>query len=61
MRLIYSVLGILGRQETEPEARKELRPDSDLHKALNTCAEQLVIMRGTITLGIQPGWNPTMF
>lgn len=55
VRLLYSVLGVLGRQDSEPEVRKELRPDSELHKALNNCSEQLTIMRSTISLGIAPG------
>ncbi|KAE8751999.1 hypothetical protein FOCC_FOCC001162 [Frankliniella occidentalis] len=59
IRLLYSVLGVLGRQDTEPEARKELRPESELHKALNMCSEQLTIMRSTIPLAI-PSDSPKL-
>lgn len=61
VRLLYTVLGVLGRQEAEPEARKELRPDSELHKALTSCSEQLVIMRTTIAHGIPSGNMALLF
>lgn len=59
VRLMFTVLGVLARQESEPESRKELRPESELHKALITCSEQLNIMRNTISLGI-PADSPKL-